>query len=558
MNQGVLQQAIAQLNSGHGRAAAELALDMLQQQPGNLQAMAIAGAALGQSGDYNQARYWLQQLLQRQPDNIHALINLAQVCGHLRQPDAAIGCLQRVLQLQANNHRARLQLARALQQNGQPVQAQAQLQQLLQTNPDHLDALAMQAELNQSRGHTGQARQGYLQVLQQQPGHVVASLGLAALELNDGAAADALHRLEQLLQHSQLSARNEAIARQRMGMAQQSLGEYALAFAAFQHANSLLQNLPECSLPRDSESTVASSVYATGFIRRLLSDVQVLPNDQTAARKTAARTAASTPTTSAAATRIPLFLMGFPRSGTTLLEQMLIAHPDIDSVEENDNLADLHDLLLQANKPLQTVMALPPEQLEEYRRSYWQRLDAVHAQTGEAHAQAGVVIDKLPLNSVLLPVIAVLFPEAKILFAVRDPRAVVFSCWQQLFDLNEAMVHFLSLQDSVAYYDLVMQLASASLARLPVDCLLLRHETLLQQPEKTLREVLAFIDQPWNEQVLDHRQRGGNRFIDTPSAQQIRKPLNQAGTQRWRHYAELLPEEFKQLDDWARHWGYAG
>lgn len=549
MNQAVLQQALAQLNSGHGRAAAELALDMLQQQPGNLQAMAIAGAAMGQCGDYQQARYWLQQLLQRQPDNIHALINLAQVHAHLRQPDAAIGCLQRVLQLQANNHRARLQLARAYQQNGQPVQAQAQLQQLLQTNPDHLDALAMQAELHQSRGHTGQARQAYLQVLQQQPGHVVASLGLAALELHDGAAADALLRLEQLLQHSQLSTRNEAIARQRMGMAQQALGEYKLAFVAFQRANSLLQNLPECSLPGDSESTAASSVYATGFIHRLLSDVQALPNNQAAARA---------PATSAAATRTPVFLMGFPRSGTTLLEQMLIAHPDIDSVEENDNLADLHDLLLQANKPLQTVMALPPEQLDEYRHSYWQRLDAVHAQTGGGHAQAGVVIDKLPLNSVLLPVIAVLFPEAKILFAVRDPRAVVFSCWQQLFALNDAMVHFLSLQRSIAYYDLVMQLASASLARLPVDCLLLRHEILLQQPEKTLREVLAFIDQPWNDQVLDHRQRGGNRFIDTPSAQQIRKPLNHAGTERWRHYAELLPEEFKQLDDWARHYGYAG
>jgi len=549
LNQATLQQAIALLNSGHGHAAAELALNMLQQQPGNLQAMAIAGAALGQSGEYKQARYWLQQLLQRQPDNIHALINLAQAHGHLRQPDAAIDCLQRVVQLQANNHRARLQLARAYQQNGQPEQAQAQLQQLLQAQPDHLDALAMQAELNQSRGHTGQARQAYLQVLQQQPGHVVASLGLAALELHDGAATDALHRLEQLLQHNELSARNEAIARQRMGMALQALGEYALAFAAFQHANRLLQNLPESSLPRDSESTAASSVYATGFIRRLHSDVLALPIDQTAAR---------TPTTSAAATRIPLFLMGFPRSGTTLLEQMLIAHPDIDSVEENDNLADLHDLLLQANKPLQTVLTLAPDQLDAYRRSYWQRLDAMHAQAGEAHAHAGVVIDKLPLNSVLLPVIAVLFPEAKILFAVRDPRAVVFSCWQQLFDLNDAMVHFLSLQRSIAYYDLVMQLASASLARLPADCLLLRHETLLQQPENTLREVLAFIDQPWNDQVLDHRQRGGSRFIDTPSAQQIRKPLNHAGTQRWRHYAELLPEEFKQLDDWARHWGYAG
>ncbi len=203
-------------------------------------------------------------------------------------------------------------------------------------------------------------------------------------------------------------------------------------------------------------------------------------------------------------------------------------------------------------------MQLSPQQREDYRRSYWQRLDSMHQQNNaEGDEQNAILIDKLPLNSVLLPVIKLLFPRAKILFALRDPRAVVFSCWQQMFALNAAMRQFLSLDSSVAYYDLVMQLAVLSLKKLPPDCLQVRHEALLQQPRETLQAVLAFLDMPWHEAVLDDSQRGVNRFIDTPSAQQVRQPLHSSGMQRWRHYSRLLPADFKRLDGWARHWGYA-
>jgi len=555
------------LQAGHGSAAAELAAAALQQQPDNLQAMAIAGAALGQCGEYLQSRYWLQRLLQHQPGNTHALINLAQVHRHLDDPYAAIDCLQLALKLKPGDDRARFQLANAYQQCGQLTQADAQLRALLQNRPDHVDALAMLADLEQARGDSERARQGYQRALRLQADHVVASIGLAAEEIHGGDPVAAQHRLNKLIQGSKLSQRNQAIATQRMGMAHQALGNHAQAFAAFQQANSLLQDLhdqqtaasdtaaSDTAASDTADSDTAGSVYAPAFLRRLLADVQSLAEHRTGSAQRILAEEASVADDDKH--RQPVFLLGFPRSGTTLLEQMLIAHPQVDSIEENDNLVDLHGLLLQARQPLQRLMQLPPQQRAEFRRAYWQRLDAMHARNPSGSASGTtVVIDKLPLNSVLLPVISNLFPQAKILFALRDPRAVVFSCWQQLFALNDAMVQFLNLNSSINYYDLIMQLVSTSLSHLPVDQLQVRHETLLQEPEKTLRHVLAFMELPWHDAVLDTKRRGHSRYIDTPSAQQIRQPLNSSGTQRWRHYAAMLPAEFSRLDEWARHWGY--
>lgn len=559
MKQIGLQQAIGHLQAGDGRAAADIALAILQQQADNVTAMAIAGAALGQCSEYRQARYWLQQLLQRQPNNLDALINLAQVHRHLHAPQLAIECLQRVLPSQPHNQRARFQLACAYQQSGLPAQARAQLQQLLQINPQHADALAMLADLDLGSGRIEPARHGYQQVLQQQPDHIVARLGQALLDLHTNDAAASHDSMTRLLQRTDLSRHNRAIASHRLGMSAQALGRFPEAYAAFEQSNQLLRELQTTSPEKSSETGAkqASSIYAPAFIRRLSQELQTLA-DGSCGHNEAIVKPANDSAQDQRKQRVPVFLLGFPRSGTTLLEQMLIAHPLIDSVEENDNLADLHDLLLGSDAPLQAVMQLSPQQQEDYRLAYWQRLDSMLQQNNaEGDQQNAILIDKLPLNSVLLPVIKILFPTAKILFALRDPRAVVFSCWQQMFALNEAMRQFLSLDSSIAYYDLVMQLAALSLEKLPPDCLQVRHEALLQQPSETLQAVLAFLDMPWHEAVLDDSQRGAGRFIDTPSAQQVRQPLHSSGMQRWRHYAKLLPAEFKRLDGWARHWGYA-
>ncbi len=141
----------------------------------------------------------------------------------------------------------------------------------------------------------------------------------------------------------------------------------------------------------------------------------------------------------------PVFLVGFPRSGTTLLEQVLAAHSGVVALEEQENFADAFDSLLLAPDAFERWASLPPSELTVFRRGYWKR---VQAGLGRPH-DGRLLVDKLPLNLALLPLIHRLFPDARIILALRDPRDVIVSCYRNRFAMNPAMFQFLSL-DSAA------------------------------------------------------------------------------------------------------------
>ena len=147
-----------------------------------------------------------------------------------------------------------------------------------------------------------------------------------------------------------------------------------------------------------------------------------------------------------------VFLVGFPRSGTTLLGQVLASHPMIETMEEWSCLDDAHAFVLE-DGGLDRLAALDGAALDRYRAAYWKRV----AESG-ATLSRSVILDKVPLNSVLLCLVAKLFPNAKILLALRDPRDVVLSCFRRQFGMNAQMYEFITLQGAAAYYDAVQRL----------------------------------------------------------------------------------------------------
>lgn len=247
--------------------------------------------------------------------------------------------------------------------------------------------------------------------------------------------------------------------------------------------------------------------------------------------------------------RTPVFLVGFPRSGTTLLDTFLMGHPDTKVLEE-------FHMLGAAETVLGNVAHLPgrsSEQLEQARRAYFAELDR-HVDRDFP----GLVVDKLPLNMLGLPVIYGLFPDARIIFAQRHPCDCVLSGFMQSFTLNDAMACFLTIEGSAELYDAAMSLFTASREALPVSVHTLVYEELVGDPEAALKPLIDFLGLAWRPELLDYRSTAKARgAIITPSYDQVVGPLSKVPSGRWRRYEKQLEPVLPVLLPWARRLGYA-
>jgi hypothetical protein len=247
-----------------------------------------------------------------------------------------------------------------------------------------------------------------------------------------------------------------------------------------------------------------------------------------------------------------VFLLGFPRSGTTLLEQILSSHPDVVTLEESDVLDPVADEFLRDLGGLERFASLETGDLAPLRAEYWRRV-----RDHGVDVDGRVFIDKLPLNTIKLPLIARLFPEAKVLFAVRDPRDVVFSCFRRHFQVNASTYPFLTLEGAARFYDSVMVLGEMCRARLPLRFHRHRHEDLVRDFEGEMRRLCDFAGLGWTERFHDFAKDARARAIRSISAAQVRQGLRADGIGQWRRYAVDLRPILPVLQPWVAHFGYA-
>ena len=249
--------------------------------------------------------------------------------------------------------------------------------------------------------------------------------------------------------------------------------------------------------------------------------------------------------------RVHAFLLGFHRSGTTLLEQILASHPDVTALEEKATLIEPeHEFVLQPGG-LDRLAGLSDGEIERLRDNYWKRVETFGGQPG-----GRVFIDKMPFNTINLPVIAKLFPDAKILFARRDPRDVVLSCFRKNFRANAAMYQMLDLASAARLYDQVMTLGELCRERLPLALHEVRYERLVEDFETEARAACEFLQLDWREEMRDFVATSRKRSIATPSASQVRQGLYREGAGQWRAYRGHMAEALTILKPWVDRFGY--
>jgi tetratricopeptide (TPR) repeat protein len=250
----------------------------------------------------------------------------------------------------------------------------------------------------------------------------------------------------------------------------------------------------------------------------------------------------------------PIFVVAFPRSGTTLLEQTLDAHPQLRSMDEQPIVQQaLDDIVAAGARYPEELAKLEPAKLQAIRARYFERAG------GKVRLEPGQrLVDKNPLNMLRLPVIRRLFPNAPIIMAIRHPCDVVLSCFMQHFRAPHFVMLCANLPTLATGYQRSFDFWYQQAAILAPRVLEVRYEDFVADFEGGVREMAEFLQLPWHDGMLapaEHARAKG--FISTPSYSQVVQPVNQKAVGRWRSYERHLAPILPQLQPYLQRWGYA-
>jgi tetratricopeptide (TPR) repeat protein len=254
-----------------------------------------------------------------------------------------------------------------------------------------------------------------------------------------------------------------------------------------------------------------------------------------------------------AAEASPIFIVGFPRSGTTLLELVLDAHPLLKSIDEQPFLQNaLDDILAEHVRYPAELANLTPEQLDRIRSAYWAR--TARRLKLAPHMR---LIDKNPLNILRLPVIKRLFPNAKVLLVIRHPCDVILSCFMQHFRAPDFALLCTDIPTLAKSYRKTFDFWHSQQALLRAEVFELRYEAFVEDFTAYTRRVFDFLQVPWDEVVLSPARRAKEkRFISTPSYAQVVQPVSAKAVGRWSNYRAHFAAGLPILAPYLERWDY--
>ncbi len=504
----------------------------IKLNPGNPLALNNLGNDLFQLGEYDQAKDAYLKAIDIEPRYPDAHFNLANTYVACSQFEEAIDSFKTTIRIKPDYVEAYFNLGNALSNTGQYEEAINHHKKAVQLKPDYAEAFSnlceiyekqhMLAELKSTIGRAREALPG------DEPWLLYRTAQLASREKR---LDDARNILESINLDS-AQPRLKISCSELLAKTYDKLGLFSLAFDQFEITNQLTTEFfesPQASARNYMDKVLQLSESWSSATRVKWPSIQKLDRQASLA-----------------------FLVGFPRSGTTLLDTILRSHPDVSVVEEMPMVKAMKDHLVDPATP-ELLTGLSNDQVSELRQVYFNELHSC----AELDGSHKLIIDKFQLNLMNVGLIHRIFPDARFILALRHPCDCVLSCFMQYFKVNEAMANFLNLQQSARLYDAVMNLWVHYNNALDLEVESLKYEDLVQDLQGTVEPILNFLDLEWDKNLLEYQKTALSRGrIKTPSYNQVTQGLYTQASGRWVNYKEQIEQVIPILEPWVEKNGY--
>lgn len=466
------------------------------------------------------------------PHDAHLLHSIGDCLFRLGQFPRAVAVLDRAIAIAPQSAETNYLRALALQSAREVDASERALERTLALEPNHADASTRLATIKERRGESSEALRLAERALALDTGRTDAALVVIRTLIDERNYELAEHQLRAILDDANFVGAQRVSALGLLGDVLDFQDRPAEAFAMYTAANDACRALyaPDYAVGRAVDNVRGIAAYFEKTDRWPASELPVRSGDEPASHA---------------------FLLGFMRSGTTLLESILASSPQTVASDERDFLHDAAQNFLGSNDGLERLKSLGADQIDRWRRHY---LREARNKTGSLAGR--LFLDKLPFNSVKLPLLARLFPEARVVFAIRDPRDVVLSVFRNRFAVSPDTYEFLQLRDCANYYESVMRLADFCFRKLPLNVLRIRYEDLVENFEERVRAVCEFVNIDWEESMRGFRRGVQSINIGSVSAPQVRRGLYKGATGQWRRYREQLDPVLPILQPWVETLGY--
>lgn len=459
------------------------------------------GAALCQLGRLREAEPYLRRAIQMRRNFVEAHFNLASVLRAKGQFPGAENSLRQALKLRPDHIDARVGLGFVLLGLAQISDAKSQFEKALRQQPHHSMALLGMGQVAQCEGHVAEAEELFKRALDAPASASGALSGLIGLRKMTRSDVAWVERAEQMVAKGVMPP-DEINLRFAIGKYYDDVGEFEHAFTNCRRANELLK--------------ANADVYDHDAHTRFVDDLIQVYKPETLAELGSG----------ASSSRKPVFVVGMPRSGTSLVEQIIASHPGARGAGELGfwNIAMKRHENTARQRPLD-------ESLRRRLADRYLRLLARHG------ADALRVVDKAPINADYLGMIHSVFPQARIIYMRRNPLDTCLSCYFQPF--SAALDFTMDLSDLAHYYRQHHRLVAHWRSVLPPGTFLeVPYEGLVEEQEGWSRRILEFLGLEWDERCLSFHKT--ERTVATASVWQVRQRIYKSSVQRWRNYEKFI------------------
>ena len=507
------------MHEGKLLKAEQICRHFLQNNQRHIEGMCLLAEIGMELKIYDDAEFLLASALELAPSHIYARSQYLNLLIRIGKFKAAEQQVESLLMEQPENLSFKVAKANVLTGLGKVEQAIILFEQVIVEDKDVAGFHLQLGHALKAKGDIAKAIDAYQQAYRLKPSYGDAFWSLANTKTYRFSDKE-IAKMQEQQEVKELPLIDKVQLHFATGKAFEDRQDYQLAFQAYQQGNQLQHAHNGFDITKIEQQVAEQIKYCTSELFKIRGDLGLNAPD-------------------------PIFIVGLPRAGSTLLEQILASHSQVDGTMELHNILGLAARLRgrnnnQSNDPDNAEKAKEsqyPKNLSELNQGYFKRFGQQFIDETQVYREkAPLFIDKMPNNFLHIGLIRLILPKAKIIDARRSPMACCFSGFKQLFAEGQDFSY--NLEDIGRYYQAYLKLMAHWDSVLPDFVLTVNHEDVVDDLETQVRRMLDFCGLPFEQSCLDFHKT--KRNIKTPSSEQVRQPIYKSATEQWRHFEQYL------------------